>query len=151
MKTRKKLLCMIMALVFSCAMICMTASASAEPVSDVDSAVTTGTAAESSLDVYLDSCPDCDGEGACYSCEDCGFTGICSTCAGTGEVDVREGASSGYFASFWALIPPIIAIGLALITKEVYSSLFVGIVVGGLLSANVFKEGFSLLKLWSHQ
>ena len=144
MKTRKKLLCMIMALVFSCAMICMTASASAEPVSDVDSAVTTGTAAESSLDVYLDSCPDCDGEGACYSCEDCGFTGICSTCAGTGEVDVREGASSGYFASFWALIPPIIAIGLALITKEVYSSLFVGIVVGGLLSANVFKEGFSL-------
>lgn len=143
-KTRKKLLCMIMALVFSCAMICMTASASAEPVSDVDSAVTTGTAAESSLDVYLDSCPDCDGEGACYSCEDCGFTGICSTCAGTGEVDVREGASSGYFASFWALIPPIIAIGLALITKEVYSSLFVGIVVGGLLSANVFKEGFSL-------
>ena len=133
-----------MALVFSCAMICMTASASAEPVSDVDSAVTTGTAAESSLDVYLDSCPDCDGEGACYSCEDCGFTGICSTCAGTGEVDVREGASSGYFASFWALIPPIIAIGLALITKEVYSSLFVGIVVGGLLSANVFKEGFSL-------
>ena len=144
MKTRKKLLCMIMALVFSCAMICMTASASAEPVSDVDSTVTTGTAAESSLDVYLDSCPDCDGEGACYSCEDCGFTGICSTCAGTGEVDVREGASSGYFASFWALIPPIIAIGLALITKEVYSSLFVGIVVGGLLSANVFKEGFSL-------
>lgn len=143
-KTRKKLLCMIMALVFSCAMICMTASASAEPVSDVDSTVTTGTAAESSLDVYLDSCPDCDGEGACYSCEDCGFTGICATCAGTGEVDVREGASSGYFASFWALIPPIIAIGLALITKEVYSSLFVGIVVGGLLSANIFKEGFSL-------
>ena len=38
--------------------------------------------------------------------------------------------------TFWALVPPVIAIGLALITKEVYSSLFVGIVVGGLFSAN---------------
>ncbi|MCI5601217.1 MAG: Na+/H+ antiporter NhaC family protein [Hallerella porci] len=34
------------------------------------------------------------------------------------------------YGTFWALIPPIVAIGLALITKEVYSSLFVGIVVG---------------------
>ncbi|MBQ8859928.1 MAG: Na+/H+ antiporter NhaC family protein, partial [Ruminococcus sp.] len=33
----------------------------------------------------------------------------------------------------WALLPPVIAIGLALITKEVYSSLFIGIVTGGLL------------------
>ncbi|MEE0946073.1 MAG: Na+/H+ antiporter NhaC family protein [Acutalibacteraceae bacterium] len=41
-----------------------------------------------------------------------------------------------FYASFWALIPPIIAIGLALITKEVYSSLFIGIVAGGLLAAN---------------
>ena len=36
-------------------------------------------------------------------------------------------------ATFWALVPPIVAIGLALITKEVYSSLFVGILMGGLL------------------
>ena len=35
--------------------------------------------------------------------------------------------------TFWALVPPIIAIVLALVTKEVYSSLFIGIVVGGLL------------------
>ena len=41
-----------------------------------------------------------------------------------------------FFASFWALVPPIIAIVLALITKEVYSSLFIGILVGGLFSAN---------------
>ena len=41
-----------------------------------------------------------------------------------------------FYASFWALLPPIIAIGLALITKEVYSSLFIGIVAGGLLAAN---------------
>jgi len=37
-------------------------------------------------------------------------------------------------ATFWALVPPIVAIGLALITKEVYSSLFTGIVVGGILA-----------------
>lgn len=35
------------------------------------------------------------------------------------------------YSSFWALVPPIVAIGLALITKEVYSSLFVGIAIGG--------------------
>lgn len=39
----------------------------------------------------------------------------------------------GLHATFWALVPPIVAIGLALITKEVYSSLFVGILMGGLL------------------
>ena len=38
--------------------------------------------------------------------------------------------------TLWSLFPPVVAIGLALITKEVYSSLFVGIVVGGLLSTN---------------
>ena len=45
-------------------------------------------------------------------------------------------AVSNFYATFWALVPPVVAIGLALITKEVYSSLFVGIVLGGLLSAN---------------
>ena len=40
------------------------------------------------------------------------------------------------YGTNWALLPPIIAIVLALITKEVYSSLFLGIVVGGLLAAN---------------
>lgn len=36
--------------------------------------------------------------------------------------------------TLWALLPPVIAIALALITKEVYSSLFIGIVAGGLLA-----------------
>ena len=40
------------------------------------------------------------------------------------------------YASFWALVPPIIAIVLALITKEVYSSLFIGILIGGVFTAN---------------
>jgi len=39
------------------------------------------------------------------------------------------------YATVWALLPPVIAIALALITKEVYSSLFTGILVGGLLYA----------------
>lgn len=38
-------------------------------------------------------------------------------------------------ATFWALVPPIVAIGLALITKEVYSSLFFGIVVGAIFAS----------------
>ena len=49
----------------------------------------------------------------------------------------EDGAAvSNYYATFWALVPPLVAIALALITKEVYSSLFIGIVLGGLLSAN---------------
>lgn len=43
---------------------------------------------------------------------------------------------SNYYSTFWALVPPLVAIALALITKEVYSSLFIGIVLGGLLTAN---------------
>src|SRR5699024_5392279 len=41
----------------------------------------------------------------------------------------------------WALLPPVVAIGLALITKEVYSSLFIGILVGGLLYSGFNFEG----------
>lgn len=48
--------------------------------------------------------------------------------------------TSPMYATFWALLPPIIAIALALITKEVYSSLFVGILVGGLFYANFNPE-----------
>ena len=43
--------------------------------------------------------------------------------------------------SFWSLIPPIIAIILALVTKEVYSSLFVGILTGSLLYSGFSFEG----------
>lgn len=46
------------------------------------------------------------------------------------------------YASFWALIPPLVAIILALVTKEVYSSLFMGIVIGGLFYGNFFTSSF---------
>ena len=65
------------------------------------------------------------------ACIDCHSTGLvdgeaCETCSGTAQVR----------GNFWALVPPVIAIGLALITKEVYSSLFIGIVSGALLYTN---------------
>lgn len=44
--------------------------------------------------------------------------------------------------SLWSLLPPVIAIGLALITKEVYSSLFVGILTGGVIYAVASGTGF---------
>ena len=66
-------------------------------------------------------CPDCSAETAA----------VCETCEG--EALVR--------GSIWAIVPPIIAIGLALITKEVYSSLFIGILSGALLYSNFSFTG----------
>ena len=74
-------------------------------------------------------CKDCHGENtvACTYCKDGKIPDApCSNCGGEGTVR----------GSAWALLPPIIAIGLALITKEVYSSLFIGVVTGALMYAN---------------
>ena len=74
-------------------------------------------------------CKTCQNEGSvtCPYCEDGVIASApCSNCGGSGETT----------GSPWALLPPIIAIGLALVTKEVYSSLFVGIVTGGLMYNN---------------
>ena len=57
--------------------------------------------------------------------------------AGEGDAETP----SRFYQTFWSLLPAIIAIGLALVTKEVYSSLFVGIVAGGLLWSNFSFEG----------
>lgn len=91
-------------------------------------------------------CEKC--EGANIACADCGnVANTCADCGGTGKVE----APTRFYSSAWALLPPVIAIALALITKEVYSSLFIGIVVGGLLYAegnfvgtitHVFSDGF---------
>ena len=68
----------------------------------------------------------------------------------TGEVEAEE-ETNKYANTFWALVPPVIAIALALITKEVYSSLLIGIIFGALLSTsfniigavdNVINQGF---------
>lgn len=55
--------------------------------------------------------------------------------------EAEETAQPALYATFWALIPPVVAIALALITKEVYSSLFLGILVGGLLYSGFSFEG----------
>ena len=64
-------------------------------------------------------------------CPDCNGLASCETCGG-------EGAVRG---TLWALLPPVIAIGLALITKEVFSSLFIGILCGALLNADFSFTG----------
>ncbi len=94
-------------------------------------AVLTGTVHNTML------CADCDG----IMCRICGATGeveiapdviatcpaCCETCGGTGISQA---------GSLWALLPAVIAIALALITKEVYSSLFIGILSGAILASD---------------
>ena len=67
------------------------------------------------------------------------------------EAGEAAAADNAFINTFWSLVPPIIAIVLALLTKEVYSSLFVGIVGGALMLNNfhlentmnrVFSDGF---------
>ena len=67
------------------------------------------------------ACPDCTPLTQLF----------CETCGGEGEVR----------GTIWALLPAVIAIGLALITKEVYSSLFLGILSGALLYSNFSFTG----------
>lgn len=71
------------------------------------------------------------GANATISCPDCSGVVECETCGGEGVVR----------GSLWALLPPVIAIGLALITKEVYSSLFIGVLSGGILYSNFAFAG----------
>ncbi len=89
-------------------------------------------------------CPDCGVTGGCSvclgtdpECEACGGTFVCPTCGGDGYIQ----SPSSFYNTALSLLPPVIAIALALITKEVYSSLFIGILVGGLLYSNFSFEG----------
>jgi len=105
-------------------------------------------------------CGSCDGkelvEGVCLDCgaydpqepENEGEDPFCGECNSTNlnanpsdcpdcETGIgTEAANSHYYSTALALAPPVIAIVLALITKEVYSSLFIGILSGALLYTN---------------
>ncbi len=122
-------------------------------------------------------CELCAGDGtvAEYNCNACDATGeldgeMCSKCAGQGGVGATDcaecegtgevAAISGYYKTIMSLMPPVIAIILALVTKEVYSSLFVGIVAAALLITDfkpiatlntVLNDGFiaSLADSWN--
>ena len=67
----------------------------------------------------------------------------CGELVPTGEEheDEEEAPTSRMYGTFWSLVPPLIAIVLALITKEVYSSLFIGVLAGGLFAANFSFAG----------
>ena len=79
-------------------------------------------------------CPDCGTSTACMvcygldpQCESCGGTNVCATCGGTRSV---QSPRSFYHTAF-SLLPPVLALALALIPKEVSSSPFIGLLVGG--------------------
>ena len=123
--TRRRILPLLAILMLLCGVMTVTAFADGDPTEE------SGT--------KLITCPDCGGVTnctVCYGldpeCESCGGTNVCATCGGTGYVE----SSSRFFNTAWSLLPPVIAIALALITKEVYNSLFIGVLVGALLYAN---------------
>ncbi len=62
------------------------------------------------------------------------------TIANPYDAEAFEESGSEFYSTWVALIPPVVAILLALLTKEVYSSLFVGIVSGALLYSNFNLE-----------
>ena len=78
--------------------------------------------------------------------EDTAATGAEEEVVEEEPAEVAEEEEEAYTSLFdstpWALLPPVIAIVLALITKEVYSSLFVGILSGGILYA-IGEGGFN--------
>ena len=83
----------------------------------------------------LVDCPTCAGAGVVNS--ETEVKSICLKCDGDGVLEHTEAVNNRYYGTIVSLLPPIIAIVLALITKEVYSSLFVGVLAGAL-----FNGGF---------
>ena len=57
---------------------------------------------------------------------------LCLLCCVTAFAEGAGAGSNMFIGTFWSLVPPLVAIVLALITKEVYSSLFIGILTGAL-------------------
>ena len=66
---------------------------------------------------------------------------VAAACCPLTVFAAEEAPEPAMYATFWALVPPLVAIILALITKEVYSSLFIGILVGGLFYSGFGFEG----------
>ena len=117
---RRRLLPLLAVLLLLCSAMTVTAFAADDPTEE------SGT--------KMIECTDCGAAGIVLTDE--GAAAECETCGGTGYVE----SPSQFYNTFWSLLPPIIAIALALITKEVYSSLFIGILVGGLLYSNFAFE-----------
>ena len=117
MRKSRKTLAIILLLIMMVSMFAITAFASGSNDSDAAASIT---------------CTTCEGTGEIDGAD-------CDTCGGTGILE----SDCAMAFSFWSLVPPLVAIILALITKEVYSSLFIGVVLGGLFYAN-FNPATSL-------
>ena len=66
---------------------------------------------------------------------------LACSCAHAATDVAQAAAEPSFFGTWWAILPPLLAIALALVTKEVYSSMFAGIVAGGLLRSGFSFEG----------
>jgi len=146
-KTRVRRLLVMTVLVFALSFICtFTALGKTDDEALPDSAssgVVTVADADGEETVYdisvneLDDDSVADGTALDYASDyannlqyDADFKENIETAIGTVQQSIPK------YATFWALVPPLIAIVLALITKEVYSSLFIGILCGGVIYAN---------------
>lgn len=69
------------------------------------------------------------------------FSGLVFLMLSTAVFAEETAYQPALYATFWSLVPPVVAIVLALLTKEVYSSLFIGILVGGLFYSGFKFEG----------
>ena len=140
-----KILIMMLALLAVLASMSVTIFADAETTVETES-LTTG--AESAMDKSdeadsdeedLPKCENC--KAVLAYCEHCGEPVVsCSDCGTKLECSCTP-KTSKLADTIWSLLPPVIAIGLALITKEVYSSLLVGIVAGALMHTNFSVTG----------
>ncbi len=123
MKTSQKMLCILIALLLSiCIFTGLSSAADAAAPADLEtSASVSSDAAENDIALLSDA----DDKADPISDEPLPVT-----------ESSEEEPTSKFYGTPWALLPPIIAIVLALITKEVYSSLFIGIIAGALLFTN---------------
>lgn len=150
------LMCMIVFIITS---LCMTASATSDadfPNNDTETVITpiTATVGETHYDFTADISEDSGDAKTSLDYLDSYDENVNADPDFERNFDtalkkVRE--TIPFYATIWSLLPPVIAIVLALITKEVYSSLFIGILVGGLFYSgfgfegtitHVFSDGF---------
>ena len=139
MKGTKRLAAFVGCLVFIFALMLPTLSfAEDAPASTADTYVFEGDEGVESLDLTDEGDADTYFADGHYNDDIADEDGNFKARSETAKKTKQE--SIPFFATFWAIVPPLIAIILALITKEVYSSLFIGIAVGAL-----FSTGFKVV------
>ena len=136
--TTRKMICILLSLLVSIGILMGAAFAASDPGDTAEEAGESAVllaAAEEGDDAEA---PDAaDGEEKDAAAAEEGDDAVLTVGALDAEAeDAEEESGSKFYGTILALLPPVIAIALALITKEVYSSLFIGIVAGALLYTN---------------